>query len=152
MKEALEMTVLDPNSGLLTFFTRFESLEFNNLPASHFHHFGPSFVKFLRFSVLTEGLLLLKELLRVHGDFTSGFRGGVFLGNILMELLYAVLVFLKDTSLDFLSKGRLLEWRRVVQDLIEARLNMSFLLEYLRSLAHAFFQRKVSSDLDDCCY
>jgi len=152
MKEALEMTVLDPNSGLLTFFTRFDSLEFNSLPASHFHHFGPSFVKFLRFSVLTEGLPLLKGLLRVHGDFTSEFRGGVFLGNILMELLYAVLVFLKDTSLDFLSKGRLLEWRRVVQDLIEARLNMSFLLEYLRSLAHAFFQRKVSRDLDDCCY
>ena len=139
MKEALEMIVLDPNSRLLTFFTRFDSLEFNSLPASHFHHFGPSFVKFLRFSVLTEGLPLLKELLRVHGDFTSGFRGGVFLGNILMELLYAVQVFLKDTSLDFLSKGRLLEWRRVVQDLIEARLNMSFLLEYLQSLAHAFF-------------
>ena len=36
----------------------------------------------------------------------------------------------------------------MVQDLIEARLNLSFLLEYLRSLAHALFQRKVSRDLD----
>ena len=95
-----------------------------------------------------EGLPLLEGLLKVHGDFTSGFKGGVFLGNILMELLCAVLVSLKDMSLDSLSEGRLLEWRGVVQDLMEARLNLSFLLEYLRSLAHALFQRKVSRDLD----
>lgn len=79
----------------------------------------------------TEGLPLLEGLLRVHRDFTSGFREEMFLGNILMELLYAMLVFLKDMPLDSLSKGRLLELRGVVQDLIEARLNLSFLLEYL---------------------
>ena len=78
-----------------------------------------------------EGLPLLEGLLRVHRDFTSGFREEMFLGNILMELLCAMLVFLKDMSLDSLSKGRLLELRGVVQDLIEARLNLSFLLEYL---------------------
>ena len=79
----------------------------------------------------TEGLPLLEGLLRVHRDFISGFREEMFLGNILMELLYAMLVFLKDMPLDSLSKGRLLELRGVVQDLIEARLNLSFLLEYL---------------------
>ena len=31
---------------------------------------------------------------------------------------------------------------------MEARLNLSFLLEYLRSLAHALFQRKASRDLE----
>ena len=31
---------------------------------------------------------------------------------------------------------------------MEARLNLSFLLEYLRSLAYALFQRKASRDLD----
>ena len=102
--------------------------------------------------MLAKGLPLLKGLFKAHRDFTSGFKGGVFLGNILMELLCAVLVSLKDMSLDSLSEGRLLEWRGVVQDLMEARLNLYFLLEYLRSLAHAFFQRKVSRDLDDCCY
>ena len=35
-----------------------------------------------------------------------------------------------------------------MQDLIEARLNLSFLLEYLWSLAHALFQRKASRDLE----
>lgn len=79
----------------------------------------------------TEGLPLLEGLLRVHRDFTSGFREEMFLGNILMELLCAMLVFLKDMPLDSLPKGRLLELRGVVQDLIEARLNLSFLLEYL---------------------
>ena len=59
-----------------------------------------------------------------------------------------MLIFLRDSSLDSLSEERLLEWRGVVQDLIEAKFNLSFLLEYLRSLAHVLFQRKVSKDLD----
>ena len=60
--------------------------------------------------MLVEGLPLLEELFKVHGDFTNGFKGGVFLGNILMKLLCAVLISLKDSSLDSLSKERLLEW------------------------------------------
>ena len=35
-----------------------------------------------------------------------------------------------------------------MQDLIEAKFNLSFLLEYLRSLAHTLFRRKASKDLD----
>ena len=31
---------------------------------------------------------------------------------------------------------------------MEAKFNLSFLLEYLRSLAHILFQRKASKDLD----
>ena len=135
-------------SGLPTFLARFDLLEFNSFPASHFHHFGSSYGRFLRFSVPMEGLPLLKGLLKRHGDFTSGFRGGVFLGNILMELLCAVLISLKDSSLDSLSEEKLLEWRGVVQDLLEAKFNLSFLLEYLRSLAHALFQRQASKSID----
>ena len=70
------------------------------------------------------------------------------MGNILMELLCAVLISLRDSSLNSLSKERLLEWRGVVQDLIEAKFNLSFLLEYLWPLAHTLFQMKASRDLD----
>ena len=78
-----------------------------------------------------EGLPLLEELFKVHGDFTNGFRGDLFLGNILMELLCAVLISLRDSSPDSLSEERLLEWRGVVQDLVEAKFSLSFRLEYL---------------------
>lgn len=148
MEEAPEVTVLDLNLGLPTFLTRFDSLEINSLPLSHFHHLGPPFVNFLRFSMLAKGLLLLEGLLSIHEDFTSRFRGGVFLGNILMEHLYAMLVNLKNTSLDSLFEGMPMEWRGVVQDPMEARLNLSSLLEYLHTLAHALFQRRASKDLD----
>ena len=104
------MTVVDPSLGLPAFLTHFDSLEFNNLLESHFHHFGPPYTSFLWFLVPAEGLSLLKGLFRVHGDFTSRFRGGVFLGNILMEFLCAVLVSLKDTPFDSLFEERLLEW------------------------------------------
>ena len=78
-----------PNSGLglSAFLARFDLLEFNSFLASHFHCFKPPFGNFVRFSMLVEGLPLLEMLLKTHGDFTSEFRGGVFPGNILMELL-----------------------------------------------------------------
>ena len=91
---------------------------------------------------------MLKRLLKNHGDFTSGFRGGVFLGNILMELLCAVLISLRDSSIDSLSEEKLLEWRGMVQDLLEAKFNLSFLLEHLRLLAHMLFQRQASKSID----
>ena len=116
------VAALDPVSRLSTFLAHFDLLEFNSLPASHFHRFGPSYGTFLRFSVPMEGLPLLEGLFKRHGDFTSGFKGGVFLGNIMMELLCAVLISLKGSSLDSLSEEKLLEWREVVQDLLEAKL------------------------------
>ena len=139
MKEAPEMAISGSGSGLSAFLARFDPLEFNSLPASHFHHFRPPYGNFLHFSVLAESLPLLEGLFKAHGDFTSGFRGDVFLGNILMELLCTILISLRDSSLDSLSEERLLEWKGVVQDLVEAKFNLSFLLEYLQSLAHMLF-------------
>ena len=89
------VAALDLDSRLSIFLARFDIMEFNSLLASHFHSFGSSYGSFLRFFLLVEGLSLLKGLLKSHGDFTSSFRGGVFLGNILMELLCAVLISLR---------------------------------------------------------
>ena len=139
MVEAPEVTVSDPSSGLPAFLARFDLLEFNSLPVSHFYRFGPPYGNFLHFFVPVEGLPLLEGLFKIHGDFTSGFRGGVFLGNILIELLCVVLISLRDSSLDSLSVEKLLEWKGVVQDLIKAKFNLSFLLEHLCSLAHMLF-------------
>ena len=138
----------NPDSRLSIFLARFDLPEFNSLPACHFHSFGSSYNNFLCFFVPVEGLPLLKRLLKNHGDFTSGFRGGVFLGNILMELLCAVLISLRDSSIDSLSEEKLLEWRGMVQDLLEAKFNLSFLLEHLRLLAHMLFQRQASKSID----
>ena len=114
MGDTPRVATLDPDSRLSIFLACFDLLEFNSLPASHFHSFGSSYSNFLHFLVLVEGLPLLERLLKSHGDFTSGFRGGVFLGNILIELLCAVLISLRDSSIDFLSEEKLLEWRGVV--------------------------------------
>ena len=50
--------------------------------------------------------------------------------------------------MDSLSEERLLEWRGVVQDLLEAKFNLSFLLDHLRLLAHMLFQRQSSKSID----
>ena len=148
MGKTSEVATWDPGSRLPAFLAWFDLLEFNSLPASYFHRFGPSYSNILRYSMPVEGLPLLEGLLKIHWDFTSGFRGGVFLGNILMDLLCAVLISLKDSSLDSLFEEKLLEWRGVVQDLLEAKFDLSFLLRYLRSLAYMLFQRRVSRSID----
>ena len=114
MKESPAMAVSGPSSGLFVFLACFDSLEFKNLPTIHFHRFGPSFGNFVCFSMPVKGLPLLEGLFKAHGDFTSGFRGCVFLGNILIKLLCTVLVSLRDSFLDSLSEKRLLEWRGMV--------------------------------------
>ena len=50
--------------------------------------------------------------------------------------------------MDSLFEEKLLEWRRVVQDLLEAKFNLSFLLDHLRLLAHMLFQRQSSKSID----
>ena len=142
------VAALDFDSRLSTFLARFDLMEFNSLPASHFYSFGSSYGSFLLCFVPVKGLPLLESLLKGHGDFTSGFGEGVFLGNILMELLCAVLVSLRDSSVDSLSEEKLLEWRGVIQDLLEAKFNLSFLLDHLRLLARMLFQRQASRTID----
>ena len=139
MGDAPRVAAPDLDSRLSSFLACFDLMEFNNLPASHFYSFGSSYGSFLRFSVPVEGLPLLESLLKSHGDFTNSFRGGIFLGNILMELLCVVLVSLRDSSVDSLSEEKLLEWRGVVQDLLEAKFNLSFLLNHLCLLARILF-------------
>ena len=65
-----------------------------------------------------------------------------------MELLCAMLVSLRDSSVDSLSEEKLLEWRGVVQDLLEAKFNLSILLDHLRLLARVLFQRQASMSID----
>ena len=54
-------------------------------------------------------------------------------------MLCAVLVSLRDSSVGSLSEEKLLEWRGVVQDLLEAKFNLPFLLDHLRLLIHMLF-------------
>ena len=65
-----------------------------------------------------------------------------------MELLCTMLVSLRDSFVDSLSEEKLLEWRGVVQDLLEAKFNLSFLLDHLRLLARVLFQRQASRSID----
>ena len=44
-----------------------------------------------------------------------------------MELLYVVLISLRNSSLNFLSEKKILEWRGLVQDLLEAKFSLSLL-------------------------
>ena len=78
MRDSSGVVASNLDSRLSSFLARFDLLEFNSLPASHFYAFGSFYGSFLHFSVPVERLPLLESLLKSHGDFTSGFRGAFF--------------------------------------------------------------------------
>ena len=67
MGDVLGVAALDLDSRLSTFLARFDLMEFNSLPASHFYSSGSSYGSFLRYSMPVEGLPLLGSLLKSHG-------------------------------------------------------------------------------------
>ena len=67
MGDVLGVAALDLDSRLSTFLARFDLMEFNSLPASHFYSSGSSYGNFLHYSMPVEGLPLLGSLLKSHG-------------------------------------------------------------------------------------
>ena len=94
-------------------------------------------------------VLAYLHFLHVHCLLISLNRYFVIWGSKHSRVFYNILnIHLRDSFPDSLSEEKLLEWRGVVQDLVEAKFNLSFLLEYLWSLAHMLFQMRISKDLD----
>ena len=70
--DPLGAIIVDPNVGLLAFLSRFDLLEFNNLPMGHFYHFGASYSRFFCFSVPTEGIHSWSSYSRFIGTSLQG--------------------------------------------------------------------------------
>ena len=113
MGKAPGVVTSDPNSGLPAFLVASISWNSTAFLQAIFITLGLSMVTFCAFLCLWRVYHCWRGCSRSM-EILPMVREGVFLGNILMELLYAVLISLRDSSLDSLSEERLLEWRGVV--------------------------------------
>ena len=69
------------------------------------------------------------------------------MGSSMLTLLCCVLAHIEHTKLEDISKVHILEWKAVVQEAIEGGFRFSFILDYLRRLAHDIFSRRILAEL-----
>uniref|UniRef100_A0A2N9EV39 Aminotransferase-like plant mobile domain-containing protein n=1 Tax=Fagus sylvatica TaxID=28930 RepID=A0A2N9EV39_FAGSY len=88
-----------------------------------------------------------KSLWEKYGSCSSYFRLGVHVGNSMLTLLYCVLAHMEHTRLKDVTEIHILEWKAVVQEVIEGGFKFSFILDYLRRLAHDMFSGRILAEL-----
>ena len=93
------------------------------------------------------GIWFLKALWEKYGSCSSYFRLGVHVGGSMLTLLCCVLAHMEHTRLEDITEVHILEWKAMVQEVIERGFKFSFILDYLRRLAHDIFSRRILAEL-----
>uniref|UniRef100_A0A2N9FF49 Uncharacterized protein n=1 Tax=Fagus sylvatica TaxID=28930 RepID=A0A2N9FF49_FAGSY len=78
---------------------------------------------------------------------SSYFRLGVLVGSSMLTLLYRVLAHMVHTRLENVTEFHILKWKAVVQEITREGFKFSFILNYLRRLAHDMFSRRILAEL-----
>ena len=68
-------------------------------------------------------------------------------GSSMLTLLCCVLAHMEHTRLEVVVEVHILEWKAVVQEVIEGGFKFSFILDYLLRLAHDIFSRRILAEL-----
>ena len=129
------------------FFREFDHTSFSSRHVKHFWTFDDVKADFENFRVPRGGVRFLKALWEKYDSCSSYFRLGVHVGSSLLTLLCCVLAHMKHTRLEDITEVHILEWKAVVQEAIEGGFKFSFILDYLRRLAHDIFSRRILTEL-----
>ena len=65
----------------------------------------------------------------------------------MLTFLCCVLAHMEHTKLEDITEVHILEWKAAVQEAIEGGFKFSFILNYLRRLAHDIFSRRILAKL-----
>ena len=68
-------------------------------------------------------------------------------GSSMLTLLCCALVHMEHTRLEDVTEVHILKWKAVVQEITREGFKFSFILDYLRRLAHDMFSRRILAKL-----
>jgi hypothetical protein len=129
------------------FFREFDRMSVSSRHAEHFWIFDDAKADFEDFRVPQGGVWFLKALWEKYGSCSSYFRLGVHVGSSMLTFLCCVLAHMEHTRLEDVTEVHILEWKVVVQEVIGGGFKFSFILDYLRRLAHDMFSRRILVEL-----
>ena len=126
-----------------SFFVHFDQLKVNDLGPADFWASGPPYVDFYGFRVPEDCVSHLVMLYSRHGNFMREFRLGRSSREHFLQMLGCVLNDIEHNFIDSISTEKILQWRALIQELINVGFAVEFILEHLREIARAFFMRRV---------
>uniref|UniRef100_A0A2N9HEB1 Aminotransferase-like plant mobile domain-containing protein n=1 Tax=Fagus sylvatica TaxID=28930 RepID=A0A2N9HEB1_FAGSY len=94
-----------------------------------------------------DGIQFLEAIWKKYGNFISNFRLGNFVGGAMLTLLCCVLMQMRNTSLEDVTETNILEWKGVVQELIQEGFLLGFMIDHLREIARDMFGRRLTAEL-----
>ena len=65
----------------------------------------------------------------------------------MLTLLCCVLAHMRNTNLEDISETKILEWKSVMQELIQEGFLLEFMLDHLREIARGMFGRRLVTKL-----
>ena len=113
----------------------------------HFWVFDGGEVDFYGYSVPCDGVQFLEAMWKKYGNFISYFKLGIFVGRAMLTLLCCVLAQMRNTNLEDVTETKILEWKSVMQELIQEGFLLEFMLDHLREIARGMFGRRLVTKL-----
>ena len=129
------------------FFQEFDRMLVSSHHAKHFWVFNDVKADFEGYRVPQGRIRLLKALWEKYGSCSSYFRLGVHVGSSMLTLMCCVVAHMEHTRLEDVTEADILEWKAVVQETTREGFKFSFILDYLRRLAHDTFSRRILAEL-----
>uniref|UniRef100_A0A2N9HDV5 Aminotransferase-like plant mobile domain-containing protein n=1 Tax=Fagus sylvatica TaxID=28930 RepID=A0A2N9HDV5_FAGSY len=136
------------SSEVADFLKEFDRKAPNPHPEQFFWRFNGPLVPFGSFWVPNDCLPYLLRLSAGRSDFTTNFKLSAGLGGPMLSLLGSVLAAMSESSLEDVTKTRILAWRSVIQDLMEVGFDLGFMIERLRQTAQCFFGKRISDEVE----
>uniref|UniRef100_A0A2N9ER68 Aminotransferase-like plant mobile domain-containing protein n=1 Tax=Fagus sylvatica TaxID=28930 RepID=A0A2N9ER68_FAGSY len=155
--ERLGVEISAVPAEILSFFQEFDRVAISRHRPQHFWIFDSAEVDFYDYSVPRDGIQFLEAIWKKYGNFISNFRLGNFVGGAMLTLLCCVLMQMRNTSLEDVTETNILEWKGVVQELIQEGFLLGFMIDHLREIARDMFGRRLTAELktfggSSCCY
>ena len=132
---------------VVNFFKEFDKRTPNPHPEWHFWEFNGPLVSFGDFWVPNDCIPYLQQLTTEHGNFVTNFKLSAGLGGPMLPLLGSVLDAMSRSNLGTMTKTQILAWKGVIQDLMEVRFDLGFMIRYLRQTTQCLFGKKISDEV-----
>uniref|UniRef100_A0A2N9I158 Uncharacterized protein n=2 Tax=Fagus sylvatica TaxID=28930 RepID=A0A2N9I158_FAGSY len=145
--ERLGVEISAVPAEILSFFQEFDRVAISRHRPQHFWIFDSAEVDFYDYSVPRDGIQFLEAIWKKYGNFISNFRLGNFVGGAMLTLLCCVLMQMRNTSLEDVTETNILEWKGVVQELIQEGFLLGFMIDHLREIARDMFGRRLTAEL-----
>ena len=132
---------------ILSFFQEFDRVTVSQYCPQHFCVFDRAEVDFYNYSVPRDGVKFLEAIWKKYGNFISHFKLGNFVGRAMLTLFCYVLAQMRDTNLEDVTETKILEWKSIVQELVQEGFLLEFMIDHLREIARDMFRRKLTAEL-----